>query len=69
MHGAAAALAGVAADVSAGESELVAQEIDQQRAVFDLARVFDAVYGDFDFGHELISGFGIRVFAGMTTPD
>ena len=39
MHRAAAALAGIAADVGAGEAEMVAQQIDQQRAVFDLARV------------------------------
>ncbi len=33
-----AALAGVAADMGAGEAEMLAQELDQQRARLDLAR-------------------------------
>ena len=33
-----AALAGVAADMGAGEAEMLAQELDQERARLDLAR-------------------------------
>ena len=39
MDGAAAALAGVAADVRAGQPELVAQQVHQQGAVLDVERV------------------------------
>src|SRR5688572_28334941 len=51
MHRAAAALARVAADVRAREPESVADEVNQQRALFDFARLLPAVYDDFDFGH------------------
>src|SRR5512134_4080518 len=57
VHGAAAALAGIAADVRAGELELVAQEIHEQRAVLDRLCVILAVYLDGDLGHFQIPGF------------
>ena len=38
MHGARAALAGVAADVGAGEAEVLAQQLDQQAAWLHLRR-------------------------------
>ena len=38
MHGAGAALRGVAADVGAGEAQVFADERDQQRARLDLGR-------------------------------
>jgi hypothetical protein len=44
--------------MGAGKPEVVAQQIDQQRAVFDFARVPGAVNGDFDFGHKM--GFVTR---------
>ena len=56
MHRAAAALAGVATDVGPGEPELVAQEVHEQHAVLDRARLLHAVDLDGDFSH-----FGIRV--------
>ena len=37
MHDAGAALAGVAAHMRAGQTQMLAQEFDQQRAAFDLA--------------------------------
>ena len=39
MHDAGAALAGVAADMGAGQAQLLAQELDQQRARLDLGRM------------------------------
>src|SRR5579862_4375758 len=51
MHDAGAALAGVAADMRAGQSQLVAQEIDEQRAVLGLLRNRLAVHRQRDDGH------------------
>ena len=44
MHDAGAALAGVAADMGAGQPQLLAQQLDQQRAALDLDRVLLAVH-------------------------
>ena len=41
-----AALRRVAADMRPGQAEMVAQELHQQRAVLDLARLGPAVHGD-----------------------
>jgi hypothetical protein len=38
MHGARAALGGVAADVRAGQAQMLAQEIDEQRVGRDIGR-------------------------------
>ena len=46
MHGAGAALAGIAADVRARERKLVPQEIDQQRARIDVRGDLLAVDGE-----------------------
>src|SRR3954471_21105963 len=51
VNGAAAALARIATDVRAREPEHVANEIREQRAVFDFTRVLRAIYRDFDLGH------------------
>jgi hypothetical protein len=51
VDGAAAALGGIATDMRAGHAEMIAQEIDQQGAVLDIARVALAVNSQFNFGH------------------
>ena len=51
MHDAGAALAGVAADMGAGQPQLLAQQFDQQGAAFDLHRVLLAVYRQGDLRH------------------
>jgi len=58
---AAAALARIAPDVRAGQLQLVAQHIDEQRAVFHVARLFGAVNGEFDFRHVLLA-FRLKPF-------
>ena len=45
MHNASAALTGVAAYMSACEAELIAQELDKQRAALDIAGGRFAVHG------------------------
>jgi stage V sporulation protein SpoVS len=45
MHDAAAALAGVAADMSASELQRFAQELNKQRAGINIARDLLAVHG------------------------
>ena len=51
MDDAGAALAGVASDMRAGESEMVAQEMDKQRSVFDIAGDRLAIDCQFDCRH------------------
>ena len=51
--GAGAALRRVAADMRSGQAKMIAQELDEQRTVFDLPRVESAVDGDGDVGHGL----------------
>ncbi len=51
MDDARAALAGVAADMGAGQAQLLAQQLHQQRAAFDLDRVWRAVHRQADLGH------------------
>ena len=51
MHGATAALGGIATDVGAGESEMLAQELHKQRAAFNLATDGLAVDGHVYHGH------------------
>ncbi len=46
VHGACAALAGIAADVGAGEAQLFAQDVNQQRARLDVDRVRGSVDGE-----------------------
>ena len=50
-HGARAALAGVAADMRAGEIEMFAQEVHEQRARFDVRFAHLAVDGNGDWDH------------------
>src|SRR5262245_50810117 len=47
-HGASAAARRVTADVRAGQSEVLADEVDEQRTGADLAGVLFAVHGDGD---------------------
>ena len=51
MDDAGAALAGVAADMGAGQIQMIAQEMDQQSAVFDVSRDCLAVHCQFDCRH------------------
>ena len=51
MDDAGAALAGVAADMGAGQVEIFAQEMDQERPVFDVDRDGLAVHRQFDCRH------------------
>src|SRR2546421_123199 len=51
MDDAGAALAGVAADMGAGQVQMVAQEMDEKGPVFDLSRDGLAVHGQFDCRH------------------
>jgi hypothetical protein len=51
MDDAGAALAGVAADMRAGQAQLFAQQLDQQRARFDLDLVLSAVHRQRDLRH------------------
>ncbi len=51
MHDAGAALAGIAADMGAGQVEMLAQQMDQQRSVFDVDRDRLAVHCQFDCRH------------------
>jgi phage gp46-like protein len=46
-----AALAGIAADMGAGQVQIFAQEMDQQRAVLDIDRDRLAVHRQFDCRH------------------
>src|SRR5262249_40366863 len=48
QHRARAALAAVAADVRAGEVEMVAQQLGESPAIFDFEAMGCAVYGDAD---------------------
>jgi hypothetical protein len=48
-----AALAGVAADMGAGQVEIVAQEMHEQRTVLDIDRDGSAVHCEFDGRHAL----------------
>ena len=49
--GAGAALAGVAPDVRAGQTQLFAKEVDEKHARFDVALANLAVDGHRDLGH------------------
>src|ERR1041385_5822966 len=51
MHHTGAALAGVAADMGAGQAEMVAQQMDEERPVLDVGRNRFAVHGQFDCRH------------------
>jgi len=53
MHDTGAALAGIAADMGAGEVEILAQDMDQQRPVLDFDRDGLAVHRQFDCRHVL----------------
>ena len=48
MHDAGAALAGVAADMGAGQAQMLAQQMDKQGAVLDIGRDRLAVHRQFD---------------------
>ena len=49
MHDAGAALAGVAADMGAGQAQVLAQELDEEGAVLDIGRDGLAVHRQFDW--------------------
>src|SRR5947209_1810634 len=51
MHHAGAALAGVAADMCAGQAQILAQELNEQRARIDIRRALTAVHIYRDSGH------------------
>ena len=51
MDDAGAALRGVAADMGAGQAEILAQEMDEQRSVLDIGRHSFAVHRQFDGRH------------------
>jgi hypothetical protein len=51
MHDAGAALAGIAADMGAGEIEVIAQEMDEQRPILHVDRDGPAVHRQRDFRH------------------
>jgi hypothetical protein len=55
MDRAAAALAGVAADMGAGQAQVLAQELDEQRAPLDFAADRFAVHGHGNDGHDFSS--------------
>ena len=59
LHGARAAVAGVAADVRAGQVEVVAEEVHEQAARLDLALVARAV--DVDRDVRLVTGCSARL--------
>ncbi|MGY4596536.1 hypothetical protein ACVWXL_004282 [Bradyrhizobium sp. GM22.5] len=52
MHDASAALRGVAADMGAGEPQILAQELHQQGAGIDIGRDRIAVHDEGDFCHK-----------------
>jgi hypothetical protein len=54
VHDASAALAGVAADMGSGEVEVIAQEMDQQRAILDVDGNSLAVDRQFDCRHGVV---------------
>src|SRR4029078_4974563 len=60
-HRARAAVAGVAADVAAGEIEVVAQEVDQELARLDVALVGRPVDGDRDVHQRAAASCAARV--------
>src|SRR5258706_14318707 len=51
MHDTGAALAGIAADMGAGQVQVIAQEIDKEGTVLDLSRDRLAVHRQFDCRH------------------
>src|ERR1700730_15424377 len=51
MDDAGAALAGVTADMGAGQVQMLAQEMDKKGSVLDVGRDRLAVYRQFDCGH------------------
>ena len=59
VHGAGAAVAGVAADHGPGLAEPFAQVVDEKRARFDVVGVLRSVDGDTDPGHRHISWLDI----------
>ena len=63
MDDAGAALAGIASDMGAGETEVIAQQMHEQRSVFDIGRNRLAVDGQLHFGHsDLPQLFALCVF-------
>jgi hypothetical protein len=56
VNDAGAALAGVASDMCAGKSEVIAQQVDQQGSILDIGRYRFAVDRQFDCRHKLLPG-------------
>jgi hypothetical protein len=56
-----AALAGVTADVGAGQAEMVAKELDEQGAVLDIAGNRLAVHRQFDCGHTRVLPMNLKL--------
>src|SRR6476620_1978258 len=59
-----AALAGVAAHVGTGQVQMIAQEMDKERAVLDVGRNRPAVHRQFDFRHRYLPMLLFRLEAG-----
>jgi hypothetical protein len=49
MNRASAALTGIAADVGAGQAQIIAQKMYQQRAWFDISFICLSIYSNVDF--------------------
>src|SRR5690606_9182153 len=56
VHDTGPALGGIAADMGSGETELVADEVDEQRAVLALAAHLPAIDGHCHFRHAFLPG-------------
>jgi hypothetical protein len=62
MNDAGSALRGVAADMGAGEPQVLAEELHQQGALFDIAGHGFAVHGHGYLRHSVLPGPYARVF-------
>jgi hypothetical protein len=61
MHDAGAALRGVAADMGAGQPQILAQELHQQGAGIDIGVDGIAVHDQGNFGHSALSSSACRL--------
>src|SRR4051812_1730379 len=68
MHHASAALAGVAADMSAGQAKLLAQEIDQKGAVLGLSLHRLAVHSECNHPHRTTISIKARIITTAAKP-
>src|SRR4051812_24000453 len=68
MHHTGAALTGVAADMGAGQAQLLAQEIDQKGAVLGLSRYLLAVHGECNHLHRTTISIKPRIITTAARP-